>query len=817
MRLTSKLSLLLLPLVAIPLLIVGAVAYLRLSAVAEERSGAQIETLLEQIRFQVENRVATARSNLFLFSDYPLIRRYFLAESEEERYLVLFHPVQRQLLNIQRNYPEYYELRILLPDGFEDLRVVNRELPNHSEEAFDGPTLQEIRGAPDNVVVRFARNPDNDELACYIIKRISLANEAVDDPGTPPTLRGYFSITLDSMFLLRQLEENLLGERSGLFLTDDLGRLRYLPAHLGWLGGQNLPLLWLHDGERDRLTQRVELAAGSFQVRSQRLYGKLWLHAIICERELHTASHALGRKVGWITLAALLISLSLIFLGLTKLVLGPVARLRQGIKLLSAGGELVQVPVESGDELGELAQEFNRMGLALKESNEQIRNLAYNDYLTELPNRFLFLKTLRQAMNVALREKGQLGLLFIDLDNFKNINDILGHHVGDQLLKEVSLRLRDNLRGVDLAGRVDPGEFKHELARLGGDEFTVLIHGVTSAVGISKVARRLITAIERPFIFEGNQYFISASIGIAIFPADGDNSEDLIKHADMAMYQAKKLGKGRFEFYSKELSKLVLERTHLERRLRAALDEEAFELFYQPIIDSQSRKVVMLEALIRWNDPELGRVAPGYFIPLAEEMGLINALGEWVLRTACNHLREWQEQGLVGLLVAVNVSGRQLEKPEFADQVRDSLNFCGVPPESLHLELTESAVIQGEVGVLATLSKLRKIGVRIALDDFGTGYSSLSYLRHLPIDILKIDRSFIQGLGQQNNNIILSAIITMAQALNLKVVAEGVETQEQFAFLRKERCDLVQGYLFQRPESVAKITPKLICGKLKLH
>ncbi len=811
MKLKAKLSLLLLPLVTTPLLAVGVAAYLQLTDISKQRNQQQVHTLFDMYQSQVDNIARTARSNLHLFSDYPLIKQYFLADTEEERYLVLYLPVQRQLYAIQKNYPEYYELRLLLPDGFEDLRMINRSLPNHNEMELNSSALKELLANESDISSRVDRSPDNNELALYVTKRITMINEAIEDPGTVPRLRGYFGITIDIDFLLRQVTENVLGNNSGLVLTNDTGSILYLAAPIQKLSEE---LHQVFTKTFDTASGDLQLPSGGFRLSSRQLHNNLWVHALIAEQDLREASRGLNRTITWITFVALAASLSLIFIGLSIQVIGPLTRLRKGILDLSDGNELVQIPIHSRDELGDLAQEFNRMGRALQQSNEQIRSMAYSDYLTELPNRFQFHKTLSQAMDVALRKNRQLGLIFIDLDNFKNINDTLGHQTGDRLLKSIAQRLQNNLRGIDVSGPVDLTPQEHNLARLGGDEFTVIIQGFSSVMDLNKVATRLIAAIERPFIHQDTEHFISASVGIAVFPSDGDNPEELIKNADMAMYEAKKLGKGRFEFFSTKISRQVLERTHLERRLRIALEQENFELHYQPILNNKTRNIALMEALIRWDDDELGSVAPGYFIPVAEEAGLINAIGAWVLNEACRQLRVWHDQGINGLKVAINVSGKQLEKPEFAEQVLTTLKHHDIRPESIHLELTESAVIQGETEVIATLSKLRKIGARIALDDFGTGYSSLSYLRNLPIDVLKIDRRFIQGLGQQNNNIILSAIITMAQAMNLQVIAEGVETQGQFAFLQKEHCNMLQGYLFYRPESTVKISAKLTSGEL---
>ncbi|PLX88560.1 MAG: hypothetical protein C0618_04050 [Desulfuromonas sp.] len=815
MKLRLKLPLLLIPVVALPLIIVGIVSYVQLREVAERRSSAQIETLLTQVDLNAHRLIDNARSNVQLFSEYPLVEQYFLADSEDERYSVLYRPLQHQLHDVQKVFPYYYELRILLPSGFEDLRLVNRDIPNLTENEIGSPLFTAVSNSESDLSVQFMTNPDTQQLACYVTKRIRLSNEATDDPTAAPRLRGYFSATLDLGSLFKQFSENRLGENGGIYVVSENGEIAYLPEHLRWLESVDMNLPDDFIMTRTSRMQEIDLGGEIFHMRTQHLYGDLWMYAILPETDLLSASRSFSKVIGQITALAILSSLSLILYVMRVQVVGPINRLRKGLLKVAEGDELVQIPVDRKDEFGELGAEFNRMGFELKKSNDQIRDMAYNDNLTELPNRFLFHKNLGRSMDIALQEDKQLGLLFLDLDNFKQINDTLGHHIGDKLLKEVALRLQNNLRGKDIANRLDQGVVEHNLARLGGDEFTVLLHGITSPVGIGKIAQRLIDTIEQPFFLEGKEHYISVSVGIAVFPGDGENSEDLLKHADLAMYQAKKKGKGCYEFYSKEISNLAIERSQLERNLRAALENNHFELFYQPIIDCQTEKIASLEALIRWMDPELGEVSPEYFIPVAEDTGLIHAIGSWVLAEACCQLKLWQDAGIENLRVAINVSGKQLEKSDFAEQVERNLARNGVSASSLYLELTESAVIQGTGEVLETLKKLQSIGVRIALDDFGTGYSSLSYLRHLPIDILKIDRSFIQGLGQQNNNVILSAIITMAQALSLEVVAEGVESQGQFAFLKKERCDLLQGYLFHRPQPSLRITEQLLSKSLQ--
>jgi diguanylate cyclase (GGDEF)-like protein len=814
MQLKVKIPFLLVPIIALPLMIVGVLLYGELRDFAATRSFAQVESQMRQVELSINALTETARSNVQMFSEYQLIEQYYLAESDKERYSILYRPLQRTFANIQKNYPDYYELRIILPSGLEDLRMVALDIENLMEDEAETPYFREIETADDDVTVSFNINPDNGERACYVFKRILLFNRAIDDAN--PLLRGYLGITVGLSSLHEQLDAISLGDKGGLFVTGNDNKIlrAELPLQLGWLTE-------IQGNIDSVLGQRSALAFSTFQnkgltfhLKSVQIFDNLWLHAVVSEDELLAASKTLTKYIGIGIFVSIVLCFSLIFYVLKIQIFNPVIRLKHACLRIAEGEDLVQISVNQKDELGDLGFEFNRMSHALKESNDQIRNLAFNDSLTLLPNRFMFYKTLKRAIEICQIENTKIGVLFVDLDNFKQINDTLGHGFGDKLLKEVGERLQESLRGKDLTCRANFKDLEHNLSRLGGDEFTVLLSGITDAVGIGKIAERLIHVVEASLVIDGQEQYITASIGIAVYPEDGTTADDLVKHSDLAMYQAKKNGKGRYEFYSQEISRQAHDRSRLEQRLRVALAENSFEIFYQPILNSQTQEMTSLEALLRWRDSELGNVPPDQFIPIAEDIGLIHSIGEWVLHDVCRQLNEWEQMGLTGLRVAVNVSGKQLETSGFVELVMAKLKQFGVSPESLHLELTESAVIEGKAGILETLETFQKNGIQIALDDFGTGYSSLSYLRKLPINILKIDKSFIQGLGEQNNNILLSSIITMAQALGLSVVAEGVEEQGQFAFLKKEMCNSLQGYLFSRPVPKTKITEKIRSGEL---
>ena len=811
MKLSFKLPLLLLPLSALSLMLVGYVCYTKLRENAEDKTFKQAAAQESQVISHITSSTAVARANVSLFSDYPTVRYYLLTEDESERYGLMQRPLQKTLINIQKAYPEYYELRLLLPDGFEDIRLINREMSNKTEEEGSSALFGELQSATD-VYQQFAYNPDNDELACFIFKRIVLADEYGGDFSTAATLRGFLGITLDTAELASMLEVNSLGDTGGMLVTSNDGQPLLVPSHLKWLTVEKLLPEPLRDNVSHQQFLPLQLAEELYYHSSHQLKEGIWLHTLVPEKVLLDASRSIGRLVIGTTILVLFLSLSLTLYLLKIQVLIPIQHLRRAFLRIEEGDELVQIPVANRDEFGELAMGLNQMSLALKRSNDQIRNMAFCDTLTQLPNRFMFNKNLKRTMEHACQDGTRLALLFIDLDNFKQINDTLGHQAGDLLLQKVAERLMINVRGNDCISRISDEKEHNNLARLGGDEFTLLLPDLRSPIDVKLVAERIIKTISQPINLYGQEQYIGASIGIAIYPEDGANTEDLIKHADLAMYEAKKQNKGSYHYFSKEISSLVLERTKLEQQLRKALELETFELYYQPIIDCKTLQTVSLEALIRWNDAELGFVPPNHFIPVAEETGLIHELGIWVIWEASRQLKIWQDSGAKDLSVAVNVSSRQLERPEFFQQVKKIIHESGVKSGTFYIELTESAIIQGELEVLEVLGKFRDMGVRVALDDFGTGYSSLSYLRNLPIDILKIDRSFILELGEKNNSVILSAIITMAQALNMKVIAEGIEEQGQFAFLQKTGCDMLQGFLFHRSKPVKKITEMLMKG-----
>jgi diguanylate cyclase (GGDEF)-like protein len=460
-------------------------------------------------------------------------------------------------------------------------------------------------------------------------------------------------------------------------------------------------------------------------------------------------------------------------------------------------------------ELGELNNQLDRkVSERTKELAESVRQhqlsaeraeyLTYYDGLTTLPNRTLFSKLLNQAISLARRDGKQVAVLFVDLDRFKNINDTLGHETGDLLLQEVAKRLQGCLRESDT------------VARLGGDEFVVLLPAMSDSADIEVVAHKILAATSKSFVALGQEFRVTASVGVSIYPKDGDDERSLMKNADIAMYQAKEDGKNDFQFYSAQMNTNSFGRLALESSLRRALDHGEFQLHYQPKIDARSGAIVGIEALLRWQHPELGMVTPIKFIPIAEETGLIVSIGKWVLMTACAQNVAWQKSGLPHLNMAVNLSRRQFSDEDVLRDIASILEETGMSPALLELEITESTLMHDVDKALCTLKAFRNMGVRLAIDNFGTGYSSLSNLRKFPIDTIKIDGSLIRDLSSDvENGSIAEATIAMARNLSMTVLAEGVETKAQADFLRERACDEFQGFYFSKAVTARKFAELL--------
>jgi diguanylate cyclase (GGDEF)-like protein/PAS domain S-box-containing protein len=422
-----------------------------------------------------------------------------------------------------------------------------------------------------------------------------------------------------------------------------------------------------------------------------------------------------------------------------------------------------------------------------KKAEEMVRFQAGHDLLTKLPNRAFFMDHLALELPQAQRRGQKLAVMFLDIDRFKVINDTMGHTAGDELLTEIAIRLKGSMRESDV------------LARIGGDEFTILLPDVTHAEDAARISEKIITHLARPFTVRGQEFHVTASLGISIYPDDSDYGEDLLKNADIAMFHAKEQGGNTYQFYSPAINIRTLERIILESSLRRTLERGELVIHYQPLVDIATRKIICVEALVRWQHPDLGLLQPMQFLPLAEEIGF-TAIDEWVLRSACAQIKQWQEAGFPPFCVTVNLSARQFKNPDLMGLVSRVLRETRLDAKWLELEITENLAMEEVAFTTANLAQLTSIGIKCSIDDFGTGYSSLSHLKRLPVHKLKIDKSFIEGLLEDaDDRAIVNAVISLAHSLNLTVVAEGVEKEEQVLFLLDRHCDEMQGFVFSRP------------------
>ncbi len=451
--------------------------------------------------------------------------------------------------------------------------------------------------------------------------------------------------------------------------------------------------------------------------------------------------------------------------------------------------------------LAKYATIHQRYDHEIKQVEAKLEYLAHHDQLTNLPNRVQFHDYLKESILLAQAVDKPLALIFLDIDQFSIINNTLGHSIGDRLFVAIAERLRRFIQPCDL------------VARLRGDEFAIVMVDV-DAVQAKSIAQKILAILAKPYKLFGHEIFITVSLGITLYPYDHQEVDGLIGNADMALHYAKEQGRNLYRFYNSEIGEKSSEIMALENSLRRAIDRNEFRLYYQPIVALDTGRIVGVEALIRWQHPELGLIMPSRFIPLAEKTSLILNLGEWVIETACKQSLAWQSANLPPLYMAVNLSGLHFKTDNFIETISNIVNTSGMSPQYLHIELTESIIMQNAGETVAMLSKLRTMGIGIAIDDFGTGYSSLSYLKHFPVDVLKIDRSFIQDLlCDRHDSTITTAIIDLAHSLSLSVVAEGVETQEQLDFLRENHCDRIQGYVFSPPVTAEQLEKFLLEGK----
>jgi diguanylate cyclase (GGDEF)-like protein len=636
LQLQSKILLLLIPLIILPLLVLGWLAYSLLMEDVRNRTRYQTSTLLEQIESQTETQLRTARANASLFASNALIKQYISERLSFGGSYNLEQQTLDLLFNYQLAYPEYYEIRIITRDGQEQLRSVLGNVVNRTTDESSSSHFIATVNNPGITYTTFYRNPDNNQPALLTSKPLFLPIKK--EPDDQKELYGYLMLTIDLGFLEKHAKNDKVGDNGEVFFTNDNGTILFHPSTEQV--GKQLPVeLFRQSRLNANGSTRIDGQFRGKDVHFQALKLHDWLYAFVAYQEdkLLAKSINLGWTVTLITFIAILIATTFLFGILKKQLITPIRKLSLAASEMGRGQVLVPIDIDSNDEIGELATTFREMGKNLNHYHEQVRYVAYHDSLTGLPNRVMFKDYLNRATAEARRDLQELAILFLDLDNFKRINDTLGHQSGDKLLEDFADRLSKHLRETDVVSHHSREDASRVIARLAGDEFIILLPRTSGPGEAQKVASRILESLSEPFVISMQELYVSASIGIAMYPEDGETAGELLKNADIAMYHAKKLGRNNFQYYSSKLNEESAEKLKIEGKLRHALENNALELHYQPQINLTTGEISGVEALLRWEDPELGRVGPDVFIPIAEEYGLIVQISEWVINEACRN------------------------------------------------------------------------------------------------------------------------------------------------------------------------------------
>ena len=797
MRLQRQFNLVVVPLVVVPLLVLGVTAFGYLLESEQHKLMNNMAASTAHIRQKIDMNFSKIKANLELLATDGVMMRYAVIEDEYTRYKIYQAGLLARFKNYQENFPLYEEIRFILVDGYED---THWGAPNYHNTNDDESVRSWYRYLPTTVgsTLNFiGDNPDTGQQSLYSFKPILLRNTSTEDSSQPIRLRGFLATTITLKWLQHELQSlvtdpsqyaafiNYEGENVFNFGNNRLAS--------STMPGTGIQLLDTEEG-------------GVYQAQESTLLGYSLVY-LVHEDQVFEKARRLALSIIIITLISIAFTLLVLLFLLRYSMIRPLQALMSASQNIASGELNTSLPDLGCDELSDLSRSFNHMAKSLAASDEKIRFIAYHDSLTRLPNRRMFHYLLSNAIAASDRNNDKLALIFLDVDNFKTVNDSLGHDIGDMLLQQFAGRIGECLRDEDsvlapdgINEDQDDSVNQDLVARLGGDEFTVLLPQLKHATDASFVAQRIIKSMEKPFFVNDHYFKITTSIGITIYPDNGRKSDELIKYADIAMYHAKSQGKNNFQFYSSDLNEAIADRIDRENELREAIENHQLSVYFQPQIVTSSGKIYGLEALVRWHHPTKGVISPLNFITLAEETGMIIELGTWVMYESCRIAKDWLQKGLLDFRISVNVSSRQFERQDVAQLVEDALRESGLGAQYLTVELTESVIMSSRDKNIATLSEIKEKGVKISLDDFGTGYSSLSYLRTFPVDTLKIDQQFIKDSETDREvRSIISAIVMMAHALGLDVVAEGVEGKDEFLYLQSINCDIIQGYYFSKP------------------
>jgi diguanylate cyclase (GGDEF)-like protein len=794
LRLRLKLAILLLPPVMLPLIGIGWLANKELRDETYRAAVNQMQDGLALVTHEIDSLLTTTRANAELLAGSETLTRYLRSTDGMRHHSALQDSLARLFEDYQQAFPEYHEIRLLRSDSSAERQSLATEAPESTENGVVPAQFGSLLHNELGLFKEIRRNPNNGEHALYVYHRLQPPYSREPSSEDQDTSHDYLGVTVSLKKLFGNLEKHRIGQQGRILLVGKKDDIIFDTHHQA--SNTRLPVVLRQRVKSDTgivRPSRYYLLNQPFLVLSKTFDSDLYALAAYPIEELEKP--LIRPKVAVLlgTLSALILYTSLVYGGLQRMILKPLKALHLATAEIGNGNFTPSIGVESRDELGGMARSLKQMGEKLARSSEEIEYLAFHDHLTGLPNRRLFLQRLEEAIHSTQRKGGIFVLIFLDIDDFKKINDALGHQLGDELLIAFAQRMSHSLREQDLLAR-------SMVSRLGGDEFFIMLTEIKSPFDGNVVARRILKQTQQPFELGEIEYFITVSIGMTVYPQDGGEADTLIRNADLAMYSAKAKGKNNLQYYSKSMNEAVNRRMAIETGLHKAVREQAFSLVYQPQIDLATGRIMGLEALLRWHDAQLGDMPPAEFIPVAEDTGLICEIGSWVFSEVCRQHRSWKKTAAAGIAITVNVSSTQLQKMDLLDILHGALRAQQLTPDCLRLELKESAVIEPSDPERALLEDIVELGVEITLDDFGTGYASLSRLYHLPIGSIKIDSSFIAKLPHDSDSThIVDTIIAMAQRLGISVIAEGVENDEQLAVLRQLGCTWAQGFVFSKP------------------
>jgi diguanylate cyclase (GGDEF)-like protein len=767
-KLQTKLLAVLLPLVILPLLVYGWTNYQQALDDIQESAAREMEAVADGTAGELSAVLQSANATLIQLSASTPVQNFAATDDVEVRTLLYEPPVLDLLLAHLQAHPDYVGIFLLSTDGTVRARASGSTDNDIALAGIGAESLLALARSREPVAIASQALVERGRILAATTVRV--VDRERDPGGRLPVTRGYLALSMSVANSFAQLRRQS-GPNRHYRIDDRHGNTVFSTRRV-------------QDGD-DTATasiERVVPATAGFTVA-----GILYPKSIA-----DLARGALIVSV-MITLLVAVVASGLFFAGLRMLILRPIAKLKTAAESVAHGELDIAIDHHSVDELGELSRTMEGMARELRASKSQIESLAYYDQLTGLPNRTSFRDRLSIALQKARFNNGMLAIVFLDLDNFKQINDVHGHDTGDRVLALFTRRVLEILRHKEFLSRAS-------LFRMGGDEFYVLLEEVDDSVDAANLAQEIIEGMDKSFVDSDLEHYMSVSIGISIFPDDSDEGTELIRQADMAMYDAKERGKDNYQFFSADLNSKARRHAVVASNLRHAQANCELRLVYQPQFAVATGRIERIEALIRWESSALGSVSPSEFIPIAEESRLIVDIGDWVIEQACRQLRLWQDTGRRPVRMALNISPVQLRLSDLARTMRRAMTHSGLSEGSLEIEITESAIIRATPEMLRTLYELQALGISIALDDFGTGYSSLGVLRRLPIRTIKIDRSFIVDVPEDPDaSAIVSAIIAMSNELGLSTVAEGVERQDQVDFLAREGCGLVQGFYLCTP------------------